>query len=97
MTSLTEGEHFGVSLIHENDFYSKGTPRDPIYYEDRRKKIPKSPPYNLTLKHPMPKKSEAKINDLWMRYEELVKKPSENPNIKITTSKEIIEKLRKAK
>jgi len=94
IASLSKGEHFGVSLIHECNFYMNATPWSLIYYTDIKKTTPKSPPYDLTQTLPSSyQRTEDETNAIWAKYDAFVKSASENPNIKILTSKEIIEKL----
>ena len=80
---------FVTALIHENNFYHRGgTPWAFVYYEDRQKTRPKSPPYDLNAPDASrPRSSENKAQIL-AAYESLVKYASEN--LCVVTSEDIV-------
>lgn len=80
---------FITVLIHENNFYRRAaTPFTFIYWADKDKTQPLSPPFDLNApdaSHPRTKENQTTI---WAAYEEIMAYASENLNV--VTSEDIV-------
>jgi len=91
INNLGNEEYFGVSLIHDDNFYRKNNPFRYIYYEKGQNDHPKLPPYDLSEGNKGTKERDIETQDsIWSRYEQLVKAVSQDPQVKVVTSKEIV-------
>lgn len=80
---------FVTALIHENNFYRRGaTPWAFVYYEDRQKTRPKSPPYDLNALDASRPRSEENRRQILAAYEALVQYASEH--LCVVTSEDIV-------
>ncbi len=81
---------FITALIHENNFYRRGaTPWAFVYYEDRQKTRPKSPPYDLNAPDASRPRTPENEEQIWVAYEELVQYAAEH--LCVVTSEDIVE------
>lgn len=80
---------FVTALIHENNFYRRGgTPWTFVYYEDRQKTRPKSPPYDLNAPDASRPRSAENKAQILAAYEALVKYAAEH--LCVVTSEDIV-------
>jgi len=64
---------FVTSLIHENNFARRGPEAwTSIYYADRDKKVPRTPPFDLNAKDMSRLRSTEEQEAIWTAYEKLV-------------------------
>lgn len=80
---------FITSLIHENNFYRSGPESwTLIYYADKDKTQPLSPPFNLNAPDPSHPRSAENQEAIWAAYEQLVAYAA--ANLKVVTSEDIV-------
>ncbi len=81
---------FATVLIHENNFYRmRHTPWALIYYEDREKTRPRSPPFDLGTPDASEPRPVEDREAIWAAYEELIEYGVEHH--RIVTSEDILE------
>lgn len=80
---------FITSLIHENNFYRCGPESwTLVYYQDRDKKNPLSPPFNLNAPDQSTLRSKEEQEKIWQAYEEMV--AYAGSHLKVMTSEDIV-------
>ncbi len=80
---------FITVLIHENNFYRRGgTPFTFIYWADKDKSQPLSPPYDLNAPDASQPRSAENQAAIWAAYEELVAYAAEH--LSVVTSEDIV-------
>jgi len=84
---------FITSLIHENNFYRRGPEAwTSVYYADKDKREPLSPPYNLNATDPSRERPDEEQEAIWKAYESMVAWGSKN--LTVVTSEDIVSYLR---
>ena len=80
---------FVTAPIHENNFYRKGgTPYTFIYWSDRSKQQPKSPPFDLESSDASQPRTAHNQQQVWGAYESLVAWAAEN--CRVVTSADVV-------
>jgi hypothetical protein len=79
MVEPGSGPQFINFKYHENNFYLQGTPFWPVYWEDDKKQVTKSPPFVVGVHEETPDfRPEYRQDEHWALYENTVKYASEN-------------------
>jgi len=84
---------FITVLIHENNFYRQGaTPWASIYYDDKGKSLPLSPPFDLDATDPSNARTDENRDAIWDGYAQLVAFAADR--LRVVTSRDVAELAR---
>ncbi len=73
--------------MHENNYYTVGTPFWPVYWEDSSKSVPLDPPYDLSAgEENIPIRPDQFQEDMWEWYEAALIYVAENPALYVPVS-----------
>ncbi len=87
---------FITSLIHENNFYRRGKVAwGTYYYEDTRRGIHRTPPFDLTRPDESRPRSKAEREKIWAAYERMVAWAADN--LEVVTAAEIVRMAEEAR
>lgn len=97
--AVYEEEHGDTGLfinlkMHENNYYTHGTPFLPIYWDDDGKNEPSDPPYDLSAGEDYVEiRSDDYIDSMWQLYEEAVSYVKDDPNLIAIDTLDVVEML----
>lgn len=83
-----------TSLIHENNWYMNGNPFNPIYYENRARRRPRTPPFDIDTIPDVPLRPEKDKEKVWQWWEEMVTFIANNKHVRVLSAEEILHLVR---
>ena len=83
-----------TSLIHENNWYMNGNPFNAIYYDDRAKRRPRTPPFDIEKFPRVPRRPEKDTAKIWQWWEELVTFVASNKHVRVVCASDLLDSVR---